>query len=336
MIPSDILSRAREHVGTTLHPEAFHGQHISKAFFEGWYVKLVSADRKRRLAVIPGLFLGLESGDEAFVQVLDGDTGKSWYQRYDPAEFIARTDRFDVRVGPNTFSAAGVHLDVPEAGLVGDIAFTTPFIPWPVKPWAPGIMGWYAWMPFLECYHGLVSFDHVLAGSLDLGGEKMDFDGGHGYLEKDWGKGFPSAYVWMQTNHFSTPGTSLSASIAIVPWIRKEFRGFIVGLRHEGELYRFATHTGARTTSLELDDEHVRWSLRSPLGATLDLVAERRRGGLLHAPIRTEMHRRVEETLDSRVHLTLSDRHGAVLLDDTGECAGLEVHGDLDRLVAAR
>jgi hypothetical protein len=47
------------------------------------------------------------------------------------------------------------------------------------------------------------------------------------------------------------------------------------------------------------------------------------------------MHKRVEETLDATVHVRLTDADGHVLLDDVGACAGLEVHGDLDRLLAA-
>jgi hypothetical protein len=180
----------------------------------------------------------------------------------------------------------------------------------------------------------VVSFDHELTGHLEHDGADVSFDGGRGYLEKDWGRAFPSGYVWLQTNHFSRPGVSLTASVALIPWLRGEFRGFIVGLWMDGQLHRFATHTGARTTTLDIDDGHVRWTLRSGKGAVLELVAERQRGGLLHAPVRTEMHRRVEETLDGRVHARLTAPDGRVLLDDTGECAGLEVHGDLDRLLA--
>ena len=44
------------------HPEAFHGHGRSKRYFEGWYVKVVSADQKTRWAVIPGVFLGLDGG----------------------------------------------------------------------------------------------------------------------------------------------------------------------------------------------------------------------------------------------------------------------------------
>lgn len=334
MIPT--LDRLTTRIRSTLHPEGFHGADETSAFFEGWYVKLVSADRRHRWAVIPGVFLGLAGGDEAFVQVLDGSTGQSWYQRYDTSEFRARTDSFDVTVGPNRFTADGVILDLPDAGLRGQVRFTDPLDPWPVRVWAPGIMGWYAWMPFLECYHGVLSFDHALAGHLEREGEQISFDGGRGYLEKDWGRAFPSGYVWVQTNHFARPGTCLTGSIAVIPWLRGEFRGFIVGVRHAGDLYRFATHTGARTTSLDIDDDHVRWALRSRRGATLALVAERRRGGLLHAPVRTQMHRRVEETLDARVSVRLADAAGRVILEDTGHCAGLEVHGDLDRLLRLR
>ena len=34
-----------------------------------------------------------------------------------------------------------------------------------------------------------------------------------GYIEKDWGKAFPHSWLWLQTNHFTQPGTSLSASV---------------------------------------------------------------------------------------------------------------------------
>jgi hypothetical protein len=121
----------------------------------------------------------------------------------------------------------------------------------------------------------------------------------------------------------------------MIPWVRSQFRGHIVGLLHRGELHRFATYTGARTTHLEIDDEAVHWHLRSKQGAVLELTADRPRGGLLHAPVRTEMHRRVEETLDATIHVRLLDAAGRVLLDDVGVAGGLEVHGDLDTLISA-
>ena len=316
-------------------PEAFHGHGVRRGFFEGWYVKLVDPRQEARWAIIPGVFRGRDGDvvtDEAFVQVLDGATGNSWYHRYDADEFVASGAEFDVRVGPNHFSSRGVHLDLP--GLQGDVAFTTDFDPWPVTWRRPGIMGPYAWVPLMECYRGVVSFGHGLSGALEVDGRIQDLTGGRGYIEKDWGRAFPAGYVWMHSNHFAdAPEASLVASVAIIPWLRSSFRGFIVGLRLGRRLHSWATYNGSKERSLEIDDSHVRWSLEGPSGL-LELSAERVRGGLLHAPIRTRMHERVEETLDATLGVRLTDPSGQIVLDTIATSAGLEVHGDLERLLA--
>lgn len=324
----------RSRIRGILHPEAVH--ELGPGSFEGWYVKFVSDDLTQRWAVIPGIFRGLDGADEAFVQVLDGGTGRSWYHRYPAADFAAADDRFDVRVGPNRFSAAGATLDLPQ--LRGELRITSALDPWPVRLWSPGVMGWYAWVPAMECYHGVVSFGHSVAGVLDVEGAPVDFAGARGYIEKDWGLAFPAGYLWLHSNTFAASDASLMASVALIPWRGREFRGFIVGLRTGGRLYRFATYTGARSTSLHVDDEHVRWTLRAPAlpgqpRLELELRADRVAGGLLHAPIRTEMHRRVEETLDAEVAVTLR-RGDKVVFADVGRAAGLEVHGEVDRLLA--
>ena len=328
------------------HPEAYHGTGVRRGFFEGWYNKLVSADRSQRWAVIPGIFRGLATGDdgahddtprdEAFVQVLDGLTGRSWYHRFPVEEFRASDREFDVQVGGNHFSPEGITLDLPQ--LKGRLDYATPMVPWPVTAREPGIMGWYGLVPFMECFHGIVSFGHELRGTLEVEGAATSFDSGRGYIEKDWGKAFPAGYVWMASNHIDTTtgdGTdaSLIASVAIIPWLRGSFRGSIIGFRHGGRLHKWTTYNRSTERSLTIDDSHVRWSVSGPDGV-LDLTAERVRGGLLHAPLRTAMHQRVEETLDARIQFRHTDHNGTVLLEGVGECAGLEVFGETERLLA--
>lgn len=317
------------------HPEAFHGRGVSGGYFEGWYVKLVSSDGTQRWAVIPGVFRAERGGAaEAFVQVLDGLTGRSWYHRYDADAFAASEREFAVRVGPNIFDASGITVEVPQ--LAGRIDFATPLRPYPVTARVPGIMGWYGYLPIMECRHGIVSFGHDLAGTLDVEGVAVGFDGGRGYLEKDWGRSFPSAYVWAASNHLADasgerPDGSLMASCAVIPGLGRRFRGSIVALALGGRVRTWATWNGSRDLDLRIDDQTVHWRMAGPDG-TLDLAAERVRGGLLHAPLRTAMHRRVEETLDARLRLRLTAPDGATLFDGTGECAGLEVFGDTDGL----
>jgi hypothetical protein len=228
-------------------------------------------------------------------------------------------------------------LDIESAELVaqGSVSFDKT-IAWPVTLTSPGIMGWYAWVPFMECYHGIVSLDHEIEGGLAVDGRHIDFSGGRGYTEKDWGRAFPEAWVWHQTNHFGLPGTSLTASVAIIPWIRHSFPGFIVGLWHGGRLYRFATYTGARIEALEIAEQRVRWVLRDRR-YRLEMLAIRSEGSLLRAPTPVDMSRRIPETLNGTIDVSLyavGDGRSRVMFRDTGRHAGLEVVGDVARLQA--
>lgn len=322
-------------MANTWQPAGYHGHRRRPPFFEGWYVKLVDASERHRYAVIPGIFVSDDPDrHHAFVQVLDGVTGDASYHRYPAGAFEAAPDVFDVRVGPNRFSASGIHLDIDDEQhrIVGDVAFGA-LDPWPVRPWSPGVMGPYAFVPRMECNHGVLSFDHALTGHLDVGGDRHDLTGGRGYLEKDWGAAFPAAYVWVQSNHWRTAGTSLMASIAIIPWVRSAFPGFLVGLRHGGELHRFATYTGARTTALRITDDEVTWTV-ADRRRRLELRAHRASAGLLLGPTRERMESRVGETMLAEVEVRLTDGRSRTVLEGSGRNAGLEVHGDLDRLLA--
>jgi hypothetical protein len=326
------------------HPEAFHGRGADGHFFEGWYIKLVNADLTQRWAIIPGVFKSpagnktVPAGphdNEAFVQVLQGIAGNSWFNTYDLTQFKASDRRFDVTVAGSHFDATGVTLDLPQ--LQGRIDFKTPMDPWPVSWAAPGIMGWFGLVPFMQCFHGIVSFGHELAGSLTIDGKEVSFDGGRGYIEKDWGKAFPDGYVWLHTNHIDfDPDASLIASVAVIPWLGGAFRGFIVGLRHNGRLLRWATWNGAVERKLAIDDFSVQWVLSGPDGI-LELTAERKRGGLLHAPPRTTIQERVEETMDATVSIRLLATDGLrVLAQGKGQAAGMEVFGDLEKLLGVK
>jgi len=317
-------------LSTLLHPGAYHGTNRPAPFFEGWYYKLVSADEKHTVAIIPGVILGEDA--HAFVQVLDGADGTTAYHRYPFGEFLSTPPRFSLQVGDNRFDGSGlsVRIDRPDGRLEGDIRLD-PLNPWPVTPLSPGIMGWFAWVPRMECYHGVLSFDHALHGSLTLDGVTMDFTGGRGYIEKDWGQAFPAAWVWFQSNHFDQLRACITASVAVIPWLGHAFRGFIIGLWLDGTLHRFATYTGARIESLDISDDSVAWTVRDRRHR-LEMHAGRVHGGLLLGPTRVDMGTRVHETLNASIRVRLTTLDGRVLFDGTGRHAGLEAVGDLPRL----
>ncbi len=325
----------QSYIDLVLHPERYHGAGRSRTFFEGWYFKLVSADEKTKLALIPGIMLGDDA--HAFVQVLDGVSGQSSYYRFAAQDFSAAAGAFDVSVGrSNHFSASGLTIDIPgndaTPALHGSLHFGETN-PWPVTWMSPGAMGWYGWVPAMECYHGVVSFDHVLEGTLLVDGKPIDFSGGRGYIEKDWGKSFPQAWVWMQTNHFTGVRACLTASTAIIPWLQSSFRGLLAAFWLEGRLFPFASYTGARIEGFKVDDNDVCLTLVDR-HYRLEISADRPRGGLLHAPTRLDMGRRISETLDATIAVRLHNKGGSLLFEGTGRHAGLEVEGDIERLVS--
>jgi tocopherol cyclase len=316
---------------TILTPGAYHGTGKKPPFFEGWYYKLVSADEKHKVAIIPGVILGQDA--HAFIQVLNGVDGSTAYHIFPSGDFQADPSRFALGIGQNRFDSSrlAVNIDRQEGQLKGEILLG-PLSPWPVTLLSPGIMGWYTWVPRMECYHGVLSFNHTLKGTLDLNGKTMDFSDGRGYIEKDWGQAFPAAWVWFQSNHFGNAPACITASVAIIPWIKRVFRGFIVGFWLEGKLYRFATYNGAKIESLQVTDEQVTWVLCNR-HYRLYLNACRVQGGLLRGPTRLDMGKRVLETLSATVQVQLKTLQGALLFEGIGAHAGLEVIGDIPQLL---
>ncbi len=318
-----------------MHPERFQGNGKQPPYFEGWFFKLVDAGEKHRVALIPGISLSADPAQShAFIQVLDGNSGRALYARYPLEQFQCAKRSFNLRIGANRFSSDHLHVDIVEQGwrLEGALSFAG-LTPWPVRWFSPGIMGWYAWMPFMQCYHGIISLDHEISGSLVVNGETIDFSHGRGYGEKDWGSSFPQAYIWVQSNHFDEPGASLIASVAIIPWLRGAFPGFIIGLHHRNRLLRFATYTGAAIEELAIDDSAILCRIRSRRHRLI-IEALRADGGLLHAPGEAGMTTRIAETLGGRVRVRLESLDdGSCLFDQSGRHCGIDAAGDLAALL---
>lgn len=326
-MPLHTLTRLRN----LFHPERFQGWGETRRYFEGWYLKCVNPDASEAFAFIPGIAMDEAGRQHAFVQVLDGKRKTARYHRFPIADFTAAENRFNIAINANAFSENGLSLALDD--LAGNLRFHGN-IPWPKPVYSPGIMGPFTFVPFMECYHGIVSMDHTLEGSLTADGHRqIDFTGGRGYIEKDWGRSFPSAYIWLQTNHFSQSGISLKCSVAIIPWLGNSFVGFIAGLYWDNRLIRFTTYNRSRLLTCQADMQQVRISLQNP-GYRLDIQVVRDKPTALASPILGLMDGRIEETMNAVVHIQLTERKSKrIVWEDTGHHGGLEVAGQLERIL---
>ena len=85
--------------------------------------------------------------------------------------------------------------------------------------------------------------------------------------------------------------------------------------------------------SLQIFDDHVDWVLRDRQSRLL-LKASRVQGGLLRGPTRLDMGQRVMETLNATLQVRLETLEGMLLFEGVGAHTGLEVMGDLPRLIS--
>lgn len=296
------------------YPEFYQGPRRGETpYFEGWYFKLVGPDRA--FALIPGVSRAADD-PHAFVQVIDGTAGTSRYHRYPLDSFESSRDRFRASVGPNSFSLErlDVALDGFDASLRFDGAST-----WRGTLLQPGTMGWYSFVPFMECKHAIVVMDAGARGAVL--GQPWN---GRLYVEKDYGRSFPNAWVWLQTNSFDTAGVSVTCSIANVPFVGGAFTGFLAGMTVGGELYKFTTYAGSRIERLEVLGRSVEIELAGPRSRRLVIRATRETGAELRSPRDGAMRGRIVETLASRVDVRL-ESDGRVLFEGNGHSAGLEV-----------
>lgn len=320
-----------------LKPEIYQGHSSNEQHFEGWYYKISDKEENNIFAIIPGIFkYKNNSNAEAFIQILDGSNGKSYNINFSPENFIADKNKFEIKIGENLFNSERIVLNIKNENIEmrGELKFTG-ISAIPVSFLSPGIMGWYSWVPFMECYHGIISMNHSINGMLYYNDKEINFSEGKGYTEKDWGKSFPKAWVWMQSNHFSDESISFSASIAIIPWLFRPFAGFIIAVKHNNTDYRFATYNKSQIVNFEIKENHIHWLLNNK-NLFLEIYAEKPDGHTLIAPTTEGMNRRISETLNSVIHIKLSEKSKdgwKTIFEDTGRNSGLETAGDTDSLL---
>lgn len=309
------------------HPEIFQGHLDKQKYFEGWYFKFVSNDEHHAIAIIPGIALYDDADQHAFVQVINGVGQQTSYHKFELSEFTADPKILSFNVGNNFFSDSKIVLDLPE--LKGEITLseTTPIKKSIINP---GIMGWYSFMPRMQCYHGIVSMHHSLSGETSGTLGEINWKGGTGYLEKDWGTSFPKCWIWAHSNNFGADQkVSIMASVAHIPWLGRYFPGFIVNLLIEDKEYRFATYNGAKMKcAVEPDD--VKLEFRKG-DLHLKITAIKGPTATLRSPISGQMTGKVNESLQARLEIVLT-KGGREIWTGTGTSAGLEVAGETEIL----
>lgn len=313
-------------ISKLFNPEIFQGKYKNKNYFEGWYYKLVDKNESNSIAFIPGIAFDESGRSHAFIQLIDSLGYKTDYFKFPFESFKYSENGLNVSIDGNNFTNNSIDININRDYIIkGSLEFIE-IEAFPKTPFSPGIMGPFSFVPFMECYHGVVNIHHKIKGSLIIDDKEVDFTKGYGYIEKDWGRSFPKWWVWMQCNHFSEEGNSLMFSIAEIPWLKRHFTGFISFLKIKDKLYRFATYTGAKIKKLDYKDGSIEIIVEDK-DHTLSIKGRYDEGGVLKAPKNGLMDRMISESISSDVEVILRDKRPNIVFKDQGKNAGLELVG---------
>lgn len=314
-------------------PDVFQGNSKKKKYFEGWYFKMVSVDGSSILSVIPGISLARNGKDQhAFIQIIDGKTANTFYYQFPIDDFAYSKERFAVRIGKNYFSEDKVILDIQNdtTTIKAEIDMKNQ-VNLSINTKKKDIMGWYRFVPFMQCYHGVVSLNHNLNGSFIKDNKTYNFDNGVGYIEKDWGKSMPSEWIWIQSNSFNSENTSFMLSVANIPWLGSSFTGFLGFFLHDNTVQRFGTYTNAKLQIDTTYSDTLKITITDKKFTYL-IEAYRHNSGILMAPVKGSMDRRISESIDAKLLLTVMDKNSNVIFQDSTSIAGLEMVGNIKAL----
>jgi tocopherol cyclase len=304
-------------------PFLFQGEKETQGYFEGWYYKQVNATRGQTVSVIFGVSLNVDQA-HAFIQLLLSNPLRTFYFEYPVSDFVIASDCF--HIGPNRFCEHGLSLNLHQSGIdcVGNLAFTH-LTPLRSTVYMPTIMGPFAYIPHMECNHGVVSMRHAVQGRLAINGEEWVFDKDVGYIEKDWGRSFPKRYVWLQGNHFLNSDASLMVSVADIPFLGWTFEGVIAQLDFMGKSIRIATYLGARKGKLSRSADGFTLTVKQ--GALrLFIEAKMDETGILKAPKLGAMHHSIKEGLGGTINVRLY-RKDELIWEDASRHCGIEIEG---------
>ncbi len=305
-------------------PQVFQGNLKKKRYFEGWYFKHVSKNLKHVFAFIPGIAL-TRTNKHAFIQIINGISGETHNIIYPLNEFRFSENEFDIWVGKSNFTQSGITLDIDDGDVKvkGTIQYSA-IVKYPSSILSPGIMGWYSFVPFMECKHGIGSVHHRLSGNLLFNNEYLDFEDGTGYIEKDWGTSFPESWIWLHCNTFNISDCSFTFSVAKIPWLGSYFIGHICFLYIQGEFHLFTTYNKSKITQLEFQKPVLEIELQNKTHI-LKVNAKQNRAGHLKAPVTGEMKRIIKESVDSDIEILLLNTKNEKLFSAHGSRAGLEI-----------
>lgn len=300
---------------------SYQGEKVRKPYFEGWYYK--TSDFHHAIAFIVGISKNHKE-EHAFVQMIDTQFHESIYLKYPLHDFFCEEDPFCIRIGNHFFKEHEIYLSDDKNQLYGKLQLGK-FKELQTGFFNKGIMGPFSYLSFLPCYHEVISLKHHVEGTINYKNKKIVFEDAIGYLEKDYGTSFPSAYLWVQSNH-SIKHTSIFLSLATID-LPISFIGIIGIIQMSNHQIRISTYDFAKVKEIRYHEHHIYLVItQKAYKIIMDIYSYYEFD--LKAPVSAKMSNDVKESLQGVCNIQLYE-HEKLILSDTYTMCGIEIQNVL-------
>lgn len=248
--------------------------------FEGWYYRVTppatpdaAPGTRESWVLIVAYWVDRHGDRRAFVELVEGPSGRTLKRVYEDVDLDAIQDGqgiFALSVGDLFFTADTVIGRFESEG--GEVVELDWDLDACARWGAPDddrnrwTMGWVTEAPGVPLRWHVHHLKGEARGTVRIDGAARTFDGAALHQEKNWGRAFPSRWIWLQANDFEDrPDVALAAAggpIFAPSWSPS---GYMLGLRWRDRFFTFRTQDTHQfpLARFEIDEENglARWSL---------------------------------------------------------------------------
>ena len=299
-----------------------------KKGFETWYFNLVNKTQTLILEFIVSFYK-----DEIHQEVhLTIDSNEKKYRRkikFKEEQFS--TSKTSVQIGASQLGSEGMILQIEEDELdiKGEVRFAEQ-ITLKQSAMHSGLMGPFKYLPFLHSYHEVIALTHTLAGEICINGEVIDFTGGKGYIDKEWGKAYPNVWIWAQCNQFKQSDMAMMLGVMRHQLFLDYQTSFVVPIYYQGQLEVFANYNGGHIAKLYRYKGYIHIVITQK-NKLLDLKIYGQDEVDLAMSRNAHMIKDVYNCMNAKIEVKLT-QNGMVLLEKTGYDVQLEIGGNTSKL----
>ena len=222
----------------------------SSAHFEGWYYRAFDPETNRSWVLIAAYWLDERYQGHGFLELVqhpEGIVHKQTLVGINIASIQAAHGDFDLRFGDMRLSANKVEgVMWTDNGQRVDIDLEiSDCAQWggPYEENNRWTMGWSTEAPGIPIKWHIHHLKAEISGSITTPVDEWVLSKLPLHQEKNWGRSFPSSWIWMQSNHFEgRPDVAFAAAGGpIFPWLFSP-QGYMAGLRWRDRFFTWRTH----------------------------------------------------------------------------------------------